>query len=102
MRMIVDVLSTNVKARHARKICKGAEAVDILVPSHRLGDEIAEELSRHGLDAQVFRGRSAHVGPERDRPTMCDNLEQVEMAIKCHATVSTSCCQEQGTDMQVL
>jgi hypothetical protein len=68
-----------------------------LVPTHRLGDDIAEQFIGHGITARVFRGREAidptdpEPDPEKKR-RMCLNLKQVRLALEAGAPVSTTCC----------
>ena len=88
---VIKVVSADIKEA-ARKNIRQPKPWIFFVPTHRLGEEIAEKFLRQGLYARVFRGRSAPVGSDKNGPKMCDNLEQVEIAIKCHATVATSCC----------
>jgi putative DNA primase/helicase len=68
-----------------------------LVPTHRLGDDIAEQFIGHGITARVFRGREAFdpTDPEPDpekKRRMCLNLKQVRLALEAGAFVSTTCC----------
>jgi Bifunctional DNA primase/polymerase, N-terminal len=66
-----------------------------LVPTHRLGDDIAEQFIDHGLSARVFRGREA-AEPGNPGSFMCRNLEQVRVALEAGANVATSCCRHKA------
>src|SRR5262249_9052200 len=50
-----------------------------LVPTHRLGDDVAKLFAEHRITAKVFRGREAMV-PGKDKQ-MCLNLDQVRLAL---------------------
>jgi putative DNA primase/helicase len=62
-----------------------------LVPTHRLGDEIVEMFAQHGVNAKVWRGRSAQAPGDPDR-TMCNRLDAVKLAVKAGLPVSETCC----------
>jgi hypothetical protein len=70
---------------------KAEGAVIYAVPRHKLGRKIEEQFKAHGLNARVFRGRTAD-DPENPGTPMCLNLSTVELALKYHAKVSTTCC----------
>src|SRR5262249_28661477 len=89
---VIEILSENIKKQSTQGGLSAVKPWIFFVPTHRLGEEIAEEFRRRGLDAQVFKGRTAYVGLEKSGPKMCDNIEQVDLAIRCHASVSSSCC----------
>jgi hypothetical protein len=61
------------------------------VPRHKLGEKIRKQFIEHGVDARIFRGRTAE-DPENPGKAMCLNLDAVELARKCHADVSETCC----------
>jgi bifunctional DNA primase/polymerase-like protein/primase-like protein len=61
------------------------------VPRHKLGRKIEEQFTQHGLNVRVFRGLTAD-DPENPCRHMCLNLHAVELALRCHAPVSTTCC----------
>jgi putative DNA primase/helicase len=61
------------------------------VPRHKLGAKIRQQFLDHGIDARIFRGRNAD-DPDSKPHKMCLNLPAVELALKCHADVSKSCC----------
>jgi hypothetical protein len=71
-----------------------------LVPTHRLGEDIAKHFRDHGLTATVYRGRTADDpnipgNMERlkdERVKMCLNLEQVRLATSCGHNIAKSCC----------
>ena len=71
-----------------------------LVPTHRLGEDIAEHFRAHGLTAKVYRGRNApdpNIPGNMERPKdeqvrMCLNLEQVRLATSCGKDIGESCC----------
>ena len=64
-----------------------------LVPTHKLGEEVAELFRSEGVTARVFRGRSAEdpEAPDTGRK-MCLDTEAVDLALSLGRTVSTSCC----------
>jgi putative DNA primase/helicase len=76
----------------------------VLVPTHKLGEELVARLQKVGRNARLIRGRNAIDPaapenqnlsadfPDEQRVRMCRNLEQVELAIACGARVSTTCC----------
>jgi hypothetical protein len=61
------------------------------VPRHKLSRKIEEQFRPHGLNARVFRGRAAD-DPENLGMQMCLNLPAVELALRCHANVTATCC----------
>ena len=61
------------------------------VPRHKLGREIEAQFADHGIDARVFRGRGA-TDPENPEKKMCLNPAAVELAMKCHEDIPTTCC----------
>jgi putative DNA primase/helicase len=61
------------------------------VPRHKLGCEIEAEFISRGINARVFRGRGA-IDPESPDKKMCLNLPAVELAMKCHEDIPTTCC----------
>jgi hypothetical protein len=71
--------------------CRLAPPVGYSVPLHRLGEKIAEQFREHGITAEVWRGRAAHVSGE-DGPTMCADLGAVEIARDLGMVVETAVC----------
>jgi hypothetical protein len=65
------------------------------VPTHKLGSDVEQQFSDHGVVARVFRGRSAD-DPENVGSKMCLNLAAIEMALKCQADVARTCCEYNG------
>jgi putative DNA primase/helicase len=61
------------------------------VPRHKLGHEIEAQFAAYGVNARVFRGRRA-TDPENAERQMCLNPTAVELAMKCHADIPTTCC----------
>jgi Bifunctional DNA primase/polymerase, N-terminal/Primase C terminal 2 (PriCT-2) len=70
----------------------GKRGIVYAVPTHKLGDDIERQFADHGVVARAFRGRSAD-DPERPGAQMCLNMPAVEVALKCHADISKSCCE---------
>jgi hypothetical protein len=71
-----------------------------LVPTHRLGEDVAEHFRAHGLTAKVYRGRNA---PDPNIPgnmecskdeqvKMCLNFEKVKLATSCGQDITKTCC----------
>jgi hypothetical protein len=77
----------------ARRIKAGrlAGPVGYAVPTHRLGEALAEQFRAHGISAAQWRGREAHVSGESG-PTMCEDLAAVKIAGDMGAVIETSCC----------
>jgi Primase C terminal 2 (PriCT-2) len=75
-----------------------------LVPTHRLGEDVAEYFKREGLTAKVYRGRDA-VDPEipgnlryLSKPSqvrMCLEREKVKLATVCGQNIESACCRSQ-------
>jgi hypothetical protein len=71
-----------------------------LVPTHRLGENVAEHFEKHGLTARVYRGRDAgdpEIPGNLDRPKieqvrMCREPEKVALAHACGQQIETTCC----------
>ena len=63
-----------------------------VVPTHRLGEDIVALFANHGLKARIFRGRAAAVPGGKPGETMCQNLDQVKLALACGVAVSQTCC----------
>jgi hypothetical protein len=71
-----------------------------LVPTHRLGEDVAEHFEQHGLSARVYRGRDAAdpaIPGNLDRPKpeqvrMCLESEKVALAQACGQRIDTACC----------
>ena len=68
--------------------------MDLLVPTHRLGDEIVELFAGHGVRAKVWRGRAANIPGDPNR-TMCSNLDAVKLAVRAGLPVSETCCKSE-------
>jgi putative DNA primase/helicase len=64
-----------------------------LVPTHRLGEDIAQQFRDHGLSAKVYRGRTAD-DPNNPPKKMCLEPELVEVAQQCGLSISESCCKQ--------
>ena len=85
---------TRIAARaiaEALKAGKQIAPVGYAVPTHRLGEDIADQFRQHGVTAAVWRGRKAFVSG-KDGPTMCGDLPSVRLAEKAGVTVETACC----------
>jgi hypothetical protein len=61
-----------------------------LVPTHRLGDDIAKLFAEHEIVAKVFRGREAKVPGKNEQ--MCLNLDQVRLALAAGEPIAETCC----------
>jgi len=77
----------------ARRIKTGrlTGPVGYSVPTHRLGEDIADLFRAEGITAEVWRGRKAHVSG-KDGPTMCDDLAAVKIAEDMGAVIERACC----------
>src|SRR5262245_55140007 len=73
------------------KAGKLSTPIGYAVPTHRLGEEIADLFRKHGLTVAQWRGRRAFVSGQ-DGPTMCSDLPAVREAYKAGAVVETACC----------
>jgi hypothetical protein len=73
------------------KTGKLAGPVGYGVPTHRLGEDIANIFRRYGLTAAVWRGRKAFISG-KDGPTMCGDLPAVIEAEKAGEPIETACC----------
>ena len=62
------------------------------VPRHKLGAKIRQQFLDHDIDARIFRGRNADDPDFNPGQQMCLNLPAVELALRCHADVSKTCC----------
>jgi len=85
---------TRIAARaiaEALKAGKQIAPVGYAVPTHRLGEDIADQFRQHGVTAAVWRGRKAFVSG-KDGPTMCGDLPSVRLAEKAGVTVESACC----------
>jgi Bifunctional DNA primase/polymerase, N-terminal/Primase C terminal 2 (PriCT-2) len=60
-------------------------------PRHNLNERIEQQFAAHGINARIFRGRSAD-DPLRPGQAMCLNLPAVRLAGRCHAEVAKTCC----------
>ena len=60
-----------------------------LVPTHRLGENVADLFREQGLTASVIRSRDAL---SKDGEPMCRNPEQVQLAKDFHAPIQETCC----------
>ena len=61
------------------------------MPRHKLGVKIEEQFKAYGLNAKVFRGRTAD-DPENPEQQMCLNPTAVALASKAHADITKTCC----------
>jgi putative DNA primase/helicase len=59
------------------------------VPTHRLGEKAADLFREQGLTARVIRSRDAL---SEDGKPMCLDLDQVQLAKDCHASIQETCC----------
>jgi Primase C terminal 2 (PriCT-2)/Bifunctional DNA primase/polymerase, N-terminal len=77
----------------ARRIKSGrlTGPVGYAVPTHRLGEDIAELFRAEGITAEVWRGRKAFISG-KSGPTMCDDLAAVKIAEDMGAVIETACC----------
>jgi hypothetical protein len=76
-------------ARWIREVTVGP--IIYAVPRHKLGHEIKAQFAAYGVNATVFRGRNA-TDPENPDKKMCLNPAAVELAMKCHEDIPTTCC----------
>ena len=84
----------------AKKIRTGAEGpVIYAVPRHKLGHKIEQQFAAHGINAKIFRGRGA-IDPENPDKQMCLNPTAVELAMKCHADITATCCKNKKMKCQ--
>jgi hypothetical protein len=65
--------------------------VGFAVPTHRLGEELAEQFRKHGITAEVWRGREAFISGKSGEK-MCKDLAVVEIAKDMGAVIETACC----------
>jgi hypothetical protein len=69
-----------------------ATPVGFSVPTHRLGEKIADEqFHKHNIDVEQWRGREAFVSG-KSGPRMCKDLAVVEIAKDMGAVIETTCC----------
>ena len=61
------------------------------VPRHKLGQKIEQQFAARDINAKIFRGRNAD-DPQNPGKQMCLNPTAVELAMKCHADITTTCC----------
>jgi hypothetical protein len=69
------------------------------VPQHKLSVEIEKKFAERSINARRFLGRG-QVDPKRKKPDLPDDAQQkmclnpiaVDLAKKCHASISDSCC----------
>jgi hypothetical protein len=67
------------------------EPVIYATPRHNLNKPIEQKFFEHGINARIYRGRSAD-DPLHPGQAMCLNLPAVRLAEKCHTEVASSCC----------
>jgi Bifunctional DNA primase/polymerase, N-terminal/Primase C terminal 2 (PriCT-2) len=85
---------TRIAARAiARRIKSGqlAAPVGFAVPTHRLGEDIAELFRAEGISAEVWRGRKAFISG-KSGPKMCDDLGAVKIAEDLGVKIEEACC----------
>ncbi|KFG66740.1 DNA-primase RepB domain-containing protein [Microvirga sp. BSC39] len=71
--------------------------IALLVPLHKLGDQIVKDFAALGVQAQVYRGREAD-DPNRPGKKMCDDLPAVKAANSVGTSVEASCCEDRRPD----
>ena len=59
------------------------------VPTHKLGEDIADQFRGYGLTAEVYRSRERN---DKDGKPMCDDLEAVELAHRAGQNIGAACC----------
>jgi Primase C terminal 2 (PriCT-2) len=86
------------KTRIAARVIAGrikdgrlAAPVGYAVPTHRLGEDVAEQFREHGITAEVWRGRKAFISG-KSGPTMCEDLGAVEIAEDLGLVIESACC----------
>jgi hypothetical protein len=84
-----------------KKAGKLANPVGFAVPTHRLGEDIANLFRRHSLTAAQWRGRDAYVSGN-DGPKMCDDLKSVELAQQAGVPIEMSCCKGKNASGQTV
>ena len=94
-RIAARLIAETVRARTAAGRC--LRPFLYAVPTHRLGEDVADLFRQHGISARVFRGRAAEI-PSRPGQTMCDDLEAVRVALDLGAPVSPTCCKGKRPD----
>lgn len=78
--------------------------VVLLIPHHKLGDQIVKDFAELGVEARLYRGRDAedpdaeNPEPGKARVKMCLDLAAVRAAESIGATVETSCCSGKRPD----
>lgn len=63
-----------------------------VVPTIKLGNQVARSLANHGVKAQVYRGREQD-DPAAPGKTMCQNLPAVAVAIALGVSVRPAVCE---------
>jgi hypothetical protein len=74
----------------AKAIAQSDLKVFLAVPTHRLGEDIADTFRKEGTTARVIRGRDAKE-PGTDNK-MCLNQEQTNLAEAIGVSIYASCC----------
>ncbi|MEH6478299.1 MAG: hypothetical protein V7727_21590, partial [Sneathiella sp.] len=81
--------------------CKESEAFDIkfiyAVPTHKLGEELANRFRAEGITAGVWRGRLAD-NPDKPNEKMCLKPNTVEKVISMGQPVQTTMCRSKIKD----
>ncbi len=67
---------------------RGLRYVDYYVPTKELAEEVAAEMTKAGISARIFHGRSS--GAPED--PMCAKYEAAEMAAKIRLRVYRTLC----------
>lgn len=103
MRVTTGVGKTRIVIRKIAELLKitAAKTVIYAVDRHMLSEKIEEQFREHGIEARIFRGRSA-VDPvhyDKDKPKeeqirMCLRPEAVALALRSRAAVLETCCKK--------
>jgi hypothetical protein len=77
----------------ARRIKSGqlTGPVGYAVPTHRLGEKLADQFREHGISVAQWRGRDQFISGDSG-PKMCEDLAAVAIADNMGAVIETACC----------